>query len=76
MAFVLSWLRYKLIQWDKAVKATTFISQIYKPGLEESTKIAELKIAAFIAENCSLLTVDIYKYTTVARPFIGCVEKP
>lgn len=44
--------------WEKSAKATTPISKIYRPTLAESTKIAELKIAAFIAEHCSLLTVD------------------
>jgi len=44
--------------WEKSAKATTSITKIYKPILSESTKIAELKIAAFISEHCSLLTVD------------------
>lgn len=43
---------------EKSAKATKPISLIYKPVLPESTKIAELKVAAFIAEHCSLLTVD------------------
>lgn len=48
----------KSTEWEKSAKATTPISKIYKPILAESTKIVELKIAAFIAEHCSLLTVD------------------
>lgn len=48
----------KFTQWEKSAKATTSISKIYKPELAESTKIAELKISAFIAEHCSVLTVD------------------
>lgn len=43
---------------EKSGKQTTSITKIYKPELAESTKIAELKTAAFIAEHCSLLTVD------------------
>lgn len=48
----------KFTQWEKSAKSTTSISKIYKPEVAESTKIAELKVAAFIAEHCSLLTVD------------------
>lgn len=44
--------------WEKSARATKSISEIYKPVISESTKIAELKIAAFIAEHCSVLTVD------------------
>ena len=43
---------------EKSAKGCKSISEIYKPVFLESTKIAELKIAAFIAEHCSLLTVD------------------
>lgn len=48
----------KATAWEKSAKATKPITQIYKPVLPENTKIAELKVAAFIAEHCSLLTVD------------------
>lgn len=48
----------KCVQLDKSAKATISISNIYKPEFAENTKIAELKIAAFIAEHCSILTVD------------------
>ncbi|XP_074026139.1 zinc finger protein 862-like isoform X2 [Leptinotarsa decemlineata] len=48
----------KAVAWDRSAKGCKSISEIYKPVLPESTKIAELKIAAFIAEHCSLLTVD------------------
>ncbi|KAL4702141.1 hypothetical protein ACJJTC_019417 [Scirpophaga incertulas] len=48
----------KATAWEKSAKAFKPISEVYKPVLSESTKIAELKIAAFISEHCSLLTVD------------------
>lgn len=48
----------KYTAWEKSAKANKSISEIYKPALSENTKIAELKIAAFIAEHCSILTVD------------------
>ncbi|KAH9637051.1 hypothetical protein HF086_013867 [Spodoptera exigua] len=48
----------KATAWDKSAKACKSISEVFKPAMSESTKIAELKIAAFIAEHCSLLTVD------------------
>lgn len=43
---------------EKSAKACKPISKIYKPVLLESTKITELRIAAFIAEHCSMLTVN------------------
>lgn len=48
----------KATAWEKSAKECKSISEIYTPVLSENTKIAELKIAAFIAEHCSLLTVD------------------
>lgn len=48
----------KATAWEKSAKAYKSTSEVYKPVLPESMKIAELKIAAFIAEHCSLLTVD------------------
>ncbi|KAK0169172.1 hypothetical protein PV328_012378, partial [Microctonus aethiopoides] len=48
----------KATTWEKSAKTCRSISDIYKPVLLENTKIIELKIAAFIAEHCSLLTVN------------------
>lgn len=45
----------KATAWEKSAKECKSISEIYTPVLSENTKIAELKIAAFIAEHCSLL---------------------
>lgn len=48
----------KAMALEKSAKSCKSLSAIYKPVLSEKTKIAELKIAAYIAEHSALQTVD------------------
>ncbi|KAH0534772.1 hypothetical protein KQX54_008224 [Cotesia glomerata] len=43
---------------EKLALTTKKLDSTFKPVVTEKIKIAELKIAAFIAEHCSLKTVD------------------
>lgn len=46
------------VEKDKAAKTCSKISNVFTPIVSESTKIMELKLAAFIAEHSSIKTTD------------------
>ncbi|XP_022834568.1 uncharacterized protein LOC111362226 [Spodoptera litura] len=48
----------KAIALDKSAKSCKLLPMVYKPVLSDKTKTAEIKIAAFIAEHTSVMTVD------------------
>ncbi|XP_043268500.1 uncharacterized protein [Venturia canescens] len=48
----------KAVSLDKSAKTFEPLTSTFEPVLTEATKIAELKIAAFIAEHSSLQTVN------------------